>query len=333
MITYKEQKWLIKEKYFNFVKFMQNLFSHIESLLKSHDFVIVPGFGGFVAETTGATEIDGTLYPPHKSIGFNPSLSYNDGLLAQQYVREYGFTFDEATDHIAGIVVRIKESLNQWRHLRFGNLGMFHLTESGVQFEPSLTNNLLSSSYGLVPIYFPIIKLSLSSPMSHNETLTIATETKGVRFTKRETQSTLGYKIVTAVAIILLLLVFPLSLYDGKSTTPQALEQASLIPNIDTVEQQKASPVTVDLATLPGNDMTYHVIIGSFYSRNKALQYLDELPSGYKEECEIVNSEHRYRVSYKRFGTESECDSFLETFTTSNPRFSDAWILELKIEN
>lgn len=320
MITYKEQKWLIKEKYFNFVKFMQDLFSHIESLLKSHDFVIVPGFGGFVAETTGATEIDGTLYPPHKSIGFNPSLSYNDGLLAQQYVREYGFTFDEATARIENIVAQIKESLNQWRHLRFGNLGMFHLTESGVQFEPSLTNNLLNSSYGLVPVYFPVIK-------------EVVAEAKGVKFTERETQSTaLGYKIVTAVAILLLLLVFPLSLYDGRSTTPLALEQASLIPNIDTVEQQ-ASPVTVDLASLPENNMTYHVIIGSFYSRNKALQYLDELPSGFKEECEIVNSEHRYRVSYKRFGSESECDKFLETFTTSNPRFSDAWILELKIEN
>ncbi len=310
---------------------MQDLFSHIESLLRNHDFVIVPGFGGFVAETTGATEIDGTLYPPRKSIGFNPSLSYNDGLLAQQYVREYGFTFDEATARIETIVAQIKESLEHWRHLRLGSLGMFHLTESGLQFEPSLINNLLDSSYGLVPVYFPAIKPSLSSPIPKNETFTVVAETKGVRFTKRETQNTLGYKIVTAVAIVLLLLVFPLSIYDGRSTTPLALEQASLIPNIDTVEQQQASPVTVDLASLPENDMTYHVIIGSFYSRNKALQFLDELPSGCKEECEIVNSEHRYRVSYKRFGTESECDSFLETFTTSNPRFSDAWILELKV--
>lgn len=332
MITYKEQKWLIKEKYFNFVKFMQDLFSHIESLLKNHDFVIVPGFGGFVAEVAGATEIDGTFYPPHKSIGFNPSLSYNDGLLAQQYVRDYNLTFDEATAHIAAIVAKISESLEQWRHLRFGNLGMFHLTESGLQFEPSLTNNLMSSSYGLVPVYFPVIKPSVSTTMPQNETHTAAVEAKGVKFTKQETQSTLGYKIVTAVAILLLLIVFPLNMYDGHRTTTESVERASFVPDIDTIVRHNISKAANPVVQ-PESDAAYHIIIGSFYSRNKALQFLDELPSGYKDECEIVNSEHRYRVSYKRFSTESDCDAFLETFTASNPRFSDAWILELKIEN
>lgn len=315
------------EIYFNFVEFMQELIQHIETLLKDHNFVIVPGFGGFVAEVTGATEVDGTLYPPHKSIGFNPTLAYNDGLLAQQYVKAYGMTFDEASAHIRAIVVKIEKNLEQWRHLRIGGIGMFHLTESGLQFEPTLTNNLLSASYGLVPVYFPVIEPVITTPMP--ETTDLGVEVKGVEFTERKKQGTLFYKIAAAAAILLLLVLFPLNVNDARHTASQVTEQAAFVPHIDTVMPQEALQQQIDSITAPVANATYHIIIGSFYSKSKAMQYLDELPSGYREECSIVLSEHRYRVSYKSFGSETECDTFLETFTTANPRFADAWILEI----
>jgi hypothetical protein len=55
----------------------------IIDLLFEHDCVIIPGFGGFVAQYSSASfeEISQSFVPPSKSILFNKNLINNDGLL------------------------------------------------------------------------------------------------------------------------------------------------------------------------------------------------------------------------------------------------------------
>ena len=55
----------------------------IKDLLYSNDCVVLPGLGGFIAKYKGATLNTSlhTVYPPQKTIGFNPQIKENDGLL------------------------------------------------------------------------------------------------------------------------------------------------------------------------------------------------------------------------------------------------------------
>ena len=306
---------------------MQELIQNIELLLHTHNFIVVPGFGGFVAEKESSTESDGTMYPPHKAIGFNPSLTYNDGLIAQQYALTKLISFEEANRQIDNAVKELLCYLDTWRHLRFGNIGMFHLSDSGLIFEPSVSNTFLSSSYGLVPIYFPQLGTAVAvTATTEKEVATTELEVKqeevvsrgrGIKFTPSRNW------VAASVAMVLLIILFPLNVSDSKTDFAANADKASFARAVEAIAEVTQS----DEATAE-----YHIIIGSFYSQSKAQKYISELPAQYRNNCKILFSEHRYRVSYRVFDTEAESDNFLESFS-DNPRFHDAWILEVAKNN
>ena len=78
---------------------MIELARHIEILLLENDCVIIPDFGGFIAHYQPARYIkEENLYlPPVRTIGFNPQLTINDGLLAQSYMQAHHTDFPDAT--------------------------------------------------------------------------------------------------------------------------------------------------------------------------------------------------------------------------------------------
>ena len=62
---------------------MIELSRHIEMLLLENDCVVVPDFGGFIAHYQPAryVEEEGIFLPPLRTVGFNPQLTMNDGML------------------------------------------------------------------------------------------------------------------------------------------------------------------------------------------------------------------------------------------------------------
>ena len=78
---------------------MIELAQHIEVLLLENDCVIVPGFGGFIAHYAPAMRVaeENLFLPPTRTIGFNPQLTLNDGVLVQSYMAVYDTNFSDAT--------------------------------------------------------------------------------------------------------------------------------------------------------------------------------------------------------------------------------------------
>ena len=78
-----------------------------------HDCVVIPGWGAFIANCSPARyDADREVMErPHRSIGFNASVSHNDGLLAQSLLRREGMDYDEAMRFIADTSSRIPLSL------------------------------------------------------------------------------------------------------------------------------------------------------------------------------------------------------------------------------
>ena len=94
---------------------MVHLTKYIVQLLHDHDCVIVPEFGGFVAQYKPASldRVTGFYSPPSKQILFNINLKNNDGLLANIVAQEQDISFQRAIQVIADFVTTINKELKE----------------------------------------------------------------------------------------------------------------------------------------------------------------------------------------------------------------------------
>ena len=131
---------------------MKELARHIEVLLLENDCVIVPGLGGFIAHNKAAEFKDSAniFCPPLRTIGFNPQLTINDGLLAQSYMQSYDTDFPDASRKIESVVSQIKDSLYKNGQAELDNIGTLYYTMAGTYgFEPYGNAFFSPSLYGL----------------------------------------------------------------------------------------------------------------------------------------------------------------------------------------
>ena len=284
---------------------MQKLENHIENLLREHDFVIIPAFGGFVASENSAQMENGYLLPPSRTVGFNPDLTYNDGLLAQEIAKADGISLIEANNYVAEKVEKLNITLKTFKHLSFANIGTFHLNGEKVSFEPAQTNNLLKSSFGLQAFYFPEIK---------STTISLAEK---VKQEEKEIKTTRAFNYAVAcVAAILLLLFIPVN-FNQK----QVVYRATFVP-ITALDEIVITPgVEEEVVCTP-----YHAVIGSFNTQAKALKFLSNLPKDLKD-SKIVYSDHRFRIIADSYETEDLGNLGIQQIAKKYPQFRDAWLL------
>jgi hypothetical protein len=181
---------------------MKDLGKNIRLLLLENDCVIVPDLGGFIAHYQPAhyEAAERCFYPPVRTIGFNPQLTLNDGLLAQLYMQKYHTDFPDATYRIRHAVEALKDVLYEEGRVQIDGVGelCFNLAHN-YEFHPMSEGSISPSLYGLDMFVMP--KLSQhprqqvfpSSPF-------VGTPVKVRRISKRRLASHLA---AAAVAIFL----------------------------------------------------------------------------------------------------------------------------------
>lgn len=124
---------------------------HIEYLIRYNDCVIIPGWGAFIANTQPAVlNENNVIIPPTRSLGFNPSLTHDDGLLASSIVRKTGVSYDMAIRKIAEAVTSLNHQLNLQGEIAISNIGVFTKKSGGVLlFEPFAKTSASISYFGL----------------------------------------------------------------------------------------------------------------------------------------------------------------------------------------
>lgn len=131
---------------------MTELERHIAKLLLDNDCVIVPGFGGFMAHHIAASydEKNHIFLPPTRTVGFNPRLTMNDSVLAQDYVSCYDLSYPEA-------LKRIESEVDEFRQMILGEdggyelcgIGRLYALENGeYDFIPNDTGITTPATYG-----------------------------------------------------------------------------------------------------------------------------------------------------------------------------------------
>lgn len=135
---------------------MLDIAEHIEYLLLCHDCVVVPGLGAFLVNDTHAYYDPKTchFFPPKRTLGFNPEVRHNDGLLVASISRKEGMSIENARMALESEITAMRHQLGLTGEIAMGNLGSLHkgVNPDAPVFEPS-NYSLSSLRYaGLKPI-------------------------------------------------------------------------------------------------------------------------------------------------------------------------------------
>jgi len=136
---------------------MKQVNEAIAELLLRHNCVIIPNFGGFIANVLNA-QIDlnqGKIEAPKKALTFNTNLINNDGLLANYIAEKNQLSFEDARAGIKKEVSSWNTRLKQGERVEIERVGFLYFDkEQNLNFEQDRFFNLLLSSYGLSDVNF-----------------------------------------------------------------------------------------------------------------------------------------------------------------------------------
>jgi hypothetical protein len=285
--------------------------AYIRELLFGHDCIVVPGFGGFIANYTPARidKTTDTFYPPVKKISFNRNLNNNDGLLIGKISDSLKINYGDARNIVEEFVAGLRKKLERGEKVVFDNIGNFvNNHEGNVQFEPDGSVNYHLDSYGLEPVH--------CAPLEGYD----VRKRIGRHVSKDPVKQISIRKILWRAAVIvpLLSLIVVVSLKTDlfrakvETTTMNPLLTAEFENNKKAVDastyiepakvEEKTKPVSVE--TSPVSVITpvaaeanpYYVITGSFKSKENADLQVNMLKEeGFSPEI-IITDNGFYRV-------------------------------------
>ncbi|MFD1469543.1 SPOR domain-containing protein [Hymenobacter caeli] len=129
-----------------------HLADHIRPLLRDHDCVIIPDFGGLVADAVPARVQPNrhALSPPARLLAFNQSLTRNDGLLVDALAQHLRVPTAQAREALRTAVAGLQHDLDATSRTELPGIGIFRRADGrGLSFEYTGTDVVLPAAYGL----------------------------------------------------------------------------------------------------------------------------------------------------------------------------------------
>ncbi len=329
---------------------------YLKELLFQHDCVILPDFGGFVANyrSAGIKKNQNSLYPPSKAISFNKNLVHNDGLLISYVSGKKGIGYVDAKRIVTDFVNEVKKKLDKGKKVTLDAVGtFFYDKQKNLQFEPDTNSNFLLDSFGLSYFNFSTLEeydVSKRIQKKFREKPPLRAEVR-----KRNLR-----RIAIAVPILVALVLIPLKTdilnfnfdisslnpfktnkvvaVNDKATTDQAISDAATISpeeefagkNSEETEQviSKEPEEIVDEPLLVEEPLNqYYLIAGSFKIRDNALRFKDQLTNEGYHSSIFESKDKFYRVSMLVFSDKKEALKAFYSVRKEEDR-SDVWLLK-----
>ncbi len=295
---------------------------YIKELLLLNDCVIIPEFGGFVANYKPATIQNNQFFPPTKEIAFNNKLISNDGLLINYISDSEGINYFEAKQRLESFVEETLLNLERKRNVYFEGIGYIHYdSRENLQFEPQLNQNLLVDSYGLQNFsYEKLYQRQMPKPAFKVE----YREPVPVIFQKRKLK-----KLIVALPLLMAMALIPMKnnkQYLAKSDMGlwAAISQSTPVPTPQ-IQEENVAEYNTNAVTPDASQFNYFIIGGSFKSEENANKYLQQInEQGYSgKDLGIFKGLHR--VAMKGFASMEEAQKELNEMRNQNPE-SGVWI-------
>ena len=218
---------------------MKILALHIEHLLRDNDCVILPGFGSFIACEVPAYYVreEGMYYPPSRNISFNASVTMNDGLLAQSYMKSYQVDYARAVYMVDMAVEQLIDALDEDGSVTLPRIGTISQNiYQAMSFTPDPIGVASPKHFGLGSFVVKEIGQLCKPADGHQEEKPLITQTAktiDLHISKR-----VIHRVVSTAAIFLLLLMVALPTGEHKPTDVASLRLTEFMttPQLQTVQ-------------------------------------------------------------------------------------------------
>lgn len=306
---------------------------YISDLLYRYQCVTVPGFGAFLTQRRPAEIVEvktHTFYPPTKVLSFNSQLTSNDGLLVNHVADSEQISYDEALKKIESQVAKWNAVLKKDETLVFKGIGDLWLNNEGnIQFNPTLSTNYLTFSFGLDSFVSEIVTRE-----DLKEEVVRLEEKTPIHFTpeRREKRPYLKYAAIFLVAASTIAFgVKTLNTQQIKENQVVEKEAQQIVEK--TIQQATffdAIPVELPAVTIDLNFtneiLKYHVVAGAFRVQENADKKVNQLlRKGYNANHIGTNKYGLHQVVYDSFSDVDEALAFLRQVKRNDS--SEAWLL------
>jgi len=295
---------------------------YVKELLLLNDCVIIPEFGGFVANYKPSTIENNQFFPPTKEIAFNNKLNSNDGLLINYISETEGIDYFSAKQKLDNFVEETNLNLERNRNVYFEGVGYLHYdSRENLLFEPQVKQNLLVDSYGLQNFsYEKLYQRQMPKPAFKVE----YREPVPVIFQKRKLK-----KLVVAIPLLVAMALIPIKNnkeYLSKSDMGmwEAFTQSAPATAVQSSEGTTAEYVSNTTAP-EQSQFNYYIIGGSFKSEENANKYIQQLKEQGYEGQNLGVFKGLHRIAMKGFNTIEEAQKELNSLLYNNPQ-SGVWI-------
>ena len=319
---------------------LMDLSAELVHLLRTHNCVAIPGFGGFVTQDRCSSmhPVEHLLIPPSKQIGFNPELKQNDGLL-QNLLMHRGTSAEQASENVRNLSLNCSEQLDKHGIVQIVGLGKLLKDDKGaVQFIEETDKNLLGTSYGLEPVQLvPVIRKREKKAAVYESSL-------------EPNRRRVPAALLAASTVLLLLATgtaffflndgfrnYSMSLYHNvfPNTESASSELAFTVPRIKqtpAIHDWRSLP-TLSMGTVPpsanGDYLTgYYIVVGAFSSSRNADRLRDQVASKYPAATIFKSRSGLMQVGIYGATTSQDATQLLsEVRNTIEP---NAWLYELR---
>lgn len=304
------------------------LAKYISDLLYRYECVIVPDFGGFISNAVPAkvNHFTHTFYPPSKELTFNAHLTKSDGLLANYIAAAQNISYKEASNIIFEIVSQWKDVLVS-DIIELDAVGSFSMNkENKLVFEPDVTANYLTTSFGLNSYVSPAIKReAFRKKAAPVKPIPLYTETERSR---RKTPAFLKY--AAAVAIMFAVGSVGWKEYQkmeyNKLVANAEMQQERLNHSIQEATFVISNPLPTITLNVAKKTSNYHIIAGAFRDPANADKKLSQLlEEGFDARILGVNKWNLTQVAYESLDTRQEALKRLKHIKVTASK--DAWLL------
>ena len=291
--------------------------NYISALIYNHDCVVVPEFGGFIAQKKNAayqTE-NATFFPPKKELAFNPSLIKNDGLLIQYVANTEGISFEKAKNEVESSVLFWKNHLKQNQVLNLSGLGELKQNPMGQIEFSAIDKNYLLDSFGLEKIQ----------------------ATRILPVEKQQNSSLVWWKAASVVPVLLGGYLYfgkpqPVTDFVNKQwsgfTFSTWNSNAEAEPAAQSVLNQIEETSENTYKFKDHNIYDYQVIAGSFRVKSEAETLEKKLQEKGFEFAKLTQKKGSYYyVAFQTFPTKEKA---LELRKTLREEYPETWVLSLK---
>lgn len=307
---------------------MENIVRHIETLLRRHDYVIVPDLGGFLFQKEKALIGPDQQTPPLSRASFNPLMNLSDGLLAIEVSRSEAVSFREAVQLVTQFAEHSKEQLSKGKTVEFGALGQLYPGEDKkILFRQSDKTDFIPANFGLSTLHFAKREMEAMDER----------ERRTVKLVLPTAKTIVRYASVAALAG-LLYFAWPAlsdSYHNFSTLNPLSklnrteVAEEAVVPAAETtaVETEMEMPAETTILAEPEPELNHHVIVSAMAKESDAEAFCNYLKTRGYEGAHYLDPVRTYRIAIQSFAEKNEAIAYMTELRASEAEFAEAWVL------